>query len=56
MMVPEVLSISRITIVEVVDLPQPGLTDEADALAAADREADAVDGAEIIQLHRRLRA
>ena len=55
-MVPDVLSISRITIVDVVDLPQPELTDEADALAAADREANAVDGAEIIRLHCRLRS
>ena len=32
--------------VEVVDLPQPGLADQADALAAVHGEADAVDGAE----------
>ena len=46
MMRPEVWSSSRITIIEVVDLPQPDLADQADALAVADGEADAVDGAE----------
>ena len=45
MMRPSVLSIRRMTMVEVVDLPQPELADQADALAPVDREADAVDGA-----------
>ena len=56
MMVPSVLSIRRITMVEVVDLPQPELADQADALAAVDGEADAVDRAEHVRLGRRARA
>ena len=37
MMLPSVLSISRMTMVEVVDLPQPEFADQADALAAIER-------------------
>ena len=54
MMRPEVWSNSRITIIEVVDLPQPDLPDEADALAMPDGKTDAVDGAEHFGLGRRL--
>ena len=56
MMLPSVLSISRMTMVEVVDLPQPELADQADAFAAMDREADAVHGAEHLRLRRRAAA
>ncbi len=36
MMRPEVWSNSRITIIEVVDLPQPDFADQPDALAMGD--------------------
>ncbi len=51
---PEVLSISRITIIDVVDLPQPDLADKTDALAVADRKADAIDSTKLVRLGRRL--
>ena len=37
------------TIIEVVDFPQPDLADEADTFTAIDAEADAVDRTEIFQ-------
>ena len=53
MMVPSVLSISRITMVEVVDLPQPDSPTRPTLSPRLTREADAVDGAEHVRLRRR---
>ena len=40
---PEVGSISRSSVRQSVDLPQPGLADQAQRLALVDEEADVVD-------------
>ena len=50
---PSVVSIRRMTMVEVRRLAAAGLADQADALAACDGEADAVDGAERAAARRR---